>query len=97
MRIPDPVSYLPQLNFPQYLKEDLPVPIALPLFLTWLLYFPDEVPAPGRGARAWPWLFLPVGPMYLSGVLGVPLSESRSNLADSLAMVMLTQGSSARP
>ncbi|MCH7707351.1 MAG: GAF domain-containing protein [Myxococcales bacterium] len=43
----------------------------------------------GLFARVWPWIFLPVGPMYFSGIVGIPLSDGSSNLADTLAMVML--------
>ncbi|MEE8165776.1 MAG: adenylate/guanylate cyclase domain-containing protein, partial [Myxococcota bacterium] len=40
-------------------------------------------------SKVWPWVFVPVAPMYLSGIFGIPLFDDSSNLADPIAMVLL--------
>jgi class 3 adenylate cyclase len=39
--------------------------------------------------KLFPWFFIPVGPLYIFGIIGVPLSRGSSNLAEIAAMVML--------
>ena len=63
-------------------------PFFAPVIILAIREFREEPPK-SLLVKLWPWVFLPVGPMYVSGLVGIPLAENHSNLADTLAMVLL--------
>ncbi len=48
--------------------------LTAPLALRAFQVFPEESSRPGGPARAWPWLFLAIGPVYTSWAFGVPFA-----------------------
>ncbi len=60
-----------------------------PVILMAVQAFPDELEASYAGPGWWPWIFAPLGPIFGSGILGVPLFGASGNLIYLIADALL--------
>ena len=62
---------------------------SIPAVLRAAVAFPDDAMSHGRWTRWFPWLFAPVGVLYLNAIVGIPLFPGDANLSKPLSELLL--------